>query len=300
MLCARDVVVSGVRSSLLDSGPTDRREAVVFVHGNPGPRDDWEFVLPEVAKHARAIALDMPGFGRSDRPRSMDFSPAGYGRYLAAVLSELGVASAHLVLHDFGGAWGLHWALSQPRDVLSITLINSVPVCAFRWHFFARVWQTPVLGELFQASTTDYSIRWVMNHGNPRPFPEAFAKRLLSFADLRQKFIVLKLYRAVRDTRAVFASMQPELAKLNVPACVIWGESDPYLPPEYAESFRQAFPDCEVHRLPGLGHWPFIDDEAAVRAPMLAFLRRVGALPVADSDPVVLGSAHDPVGPAHS
>jgi len=278
MLATRDVVVSGVRSAVFDSGPLGRAEAVVFVHDNPGPLDDWEFALDHVASAARAVAVDMPGFGRADRPREFDFSVKGYAQHLAAVLAELGVERAHLVLHDFGGAWGLAWALAHPRAVRSITLINSVPVSAFRWHFFARLWQTPWLGELFQLSTSDFSIRRVMNRNNPRPLPPAFVERVLSYADMRQKFAVLKLYRAARDTEATFASMAPALTQLDVPSCVIWGEADTYLTPEHAHDFARIFADCELHRLPGLGHWPFIDDPAKVRALLLAFLARNGAL----------------------
>lgn len=224
MITTRDVVVSGVRSALFDSGPSGRVEAVVFVHGNPGPLDDWEFVLPAVAEHARAIALDMPGFGRADRPRRFDFSSAGYARHLSGVLDQLGITRVHLVLHDFGGAWGLAWALANPRAVASVTLINCVPLMEFRWHFFARLWQRPVLGELFQLSTTDWAIASVMKRDNPRPLPEAFVARVLGYADMRQKFAVLKIYRSVRDTRASFASLVPALGALDLPACVIWGE----------------------------------------------------------------------------
>jgi pimeloyl-ACP methyl ester carboxylesterase len=243
--------------------------------------DDWAFALPALAGRARTIALDMPGFGRADRPRHFDFSPQGCARHLGGVLAQLGVTRAHLVLHDFGGAWGLAWALANPGAALSVTLINSVPLCAFRWHFFARLWQVPILGELFQLSTTDLAIRTVMKRNNPRPLPEAFLARVLRYADMRQKFAVLKLYRAVRDTQATFAGMVGALRELDLPACVIWGDSDPYLAPEHAESFREAFPRCTVTRLPGLGHWPFIDEPAAVRELLLAFLREQGALPVA-------------------
>lgn len=280
MLATRDVVVSGVRSAVFDSGPRGRSDAVVFVHGNPGPMDDWEFALPSVASAARVVALDMPGFGRADRPRHFDFSPQGCARHLGGVLAQLGVSQAHLVLHDFGGAWGLAWALANPGAARSVTLINSVPLCRFRWHFFARIWQLPVLGELFQLSTTDAAIRTVMRRDNPSPLPEAFLERVLRYADMRQKFAVLKLYRAARDSQA-FVDMVPPLRALDLPACVIWGESDPYLMPEHAESFVAAFPRCALTRLPGLGHWPFIDDPAAVLEVLLAFLRARGALAVA-------------------
>ncbi len=242
--------------------------------------DDWEFALPALSGRARAIALDMPGFGRADRPKQFDFSPEGCARHLAGVLAQLGVARAHLVMHDFGAAWGLAWVLANPGATLSVTVINGVPLCTFRWHFFARVWQTPVVGELFQLSTTDLSIRTVMKRNNPRPLPDAFVARVLRYADMRQKFAVLKIYRAVRDTRS-FAEQVPRLRALDLPACVIWGDGDPYLGPEHAESFRAAFPRCTLTRLPGLGHWPFIDDPDAVREPLLAFLRAQGALTVA-------------------
>jgi pimeloyl-ACP methyl ester carboxylesterase len=274
----RDVFVAGVRSAVVDVGERGAPEAVVFVHGNPGPLDDWEFVLETVAQRARAIALDMPGFGRAERPRHFDVSTRGYARYLGGVLRELGVARAHLVLHDFGGAWGLAWALEHPGALASVTLINSVPASAFRWHFFARVWQTPVLGELFQLSTTDFAIRHVMQRDNPRPLPADFIARVLRFTDVRQKMLVMKLYRSARDTRATFATMAEPLSRLRAPACVIWGASDPYLPPSHGEALAHIFADSELHLLPGLGHWPFIDDPDAVRGALLPFLERTGAL----------------------
>jgi pimeloyl-ACP methyl ester carboxylesterase len=107
---------------------------------------------------------------------------------------------------------------------------------------------------------------------------------------MRQKFAVLRIYRSVRDTRASFADIVPALRALDLPACVIWGEADPYLAPECAESFRSAFPRAKLLRLAGLGHWPFIDDPAAVREPLLAFLRAQGALAVASDGRERLGS----------
>ena len=68
MLPGRDVVISGVRSVVYDSDPDRDREAVVFVHGNPGPMDDWEELAPAVAQRARVIAMDLPGYGRAEHP----------------------------------------------------------------------------------------------------------------------------------------------------------------------------------------------------------------------------------------
>jgi pimeloyl-ACP methyl ester carboxylesterase len=81
----------------------------VFVHGNPGSRRDWDDLLSRVAPFARAVAFDLPGFGRADKPSTFDYTVEGYGRFLERALAELAVERAHLVVRDFGGPWGLEW-----------------------------------------------------------------------------------------------------------------------------------------------------------------------------------------------
>ena len=62
-----EVSVRGVRSPVLTAGPRDGAEAVVFVHGNPGPADDWRDLLTRAGELGRAIAPDMPGYGGADK-----------------------------------------------------------------------------------------------------------------------------------------------------------------------------------------------------------------------------------------
>jgi pimeloyl-ACP methyl ester carboxylesterase len=56
----------------------------------------------------------MPGYGQADKPTHFDDTVDGYARHLAASLDQLGVMQVHLVLHDFGGPWGLAWATEAP------------------------------------------------------------------------------------------------------------------------------------------------------------------------------------------
>src|SRR5262245_58562910 len=124
MLPTKDVVVAGVRSPVYEAGDRSRKDAVVFVHGNPGPSDDWEELAPKTAEFARVVAMDMPGYGRADRPKQFDFTNTGYARHLGGVLDAVGVERAHFVLHDFGGGWGLSWAADHRDRFASVTLIN--------------------------------------------------------------------------------------------------------------------------------------------------------------------------------
>ncbi len=66
------------------------------------------------ARFARAVAPDMPGFGRADKPRDFPYSWPAMPSFLDGVLGELGIDRVHLVVHDFGGPWGMEWAAREP------------------------------------------------------------------------------------------------------------------------------------------------------------------------------------------
>jgi len=133
-LRAHEIQVNGVRSPVLEGGRSDSPEAVVFVHGNPGSSRDWQSLAAAVAAFARAVALDMPGFGALGAPR--------FRRTLGARL---------------GGA--------ASDEFASATLINTGVLLGYRWHVLARIWRTPVLGELFQATATRATFRLVFFGG---------------------------------------------------------------------------------------------------------------------------------------
>jgi pimeloyl-ACP methyl ester carboxylesterase len=274
MLQTQDMVVRGVRTVVYDSDPDGSREAVVFVHGNPGPSDDWEQLVPATSKIMRTIAMDLPGYGRAEHPDQFDFTVTGYAEFLGALLEKLGVDRVHLVLHDFGGGFGLTWAASHPQKFASATLINTGVLKGYRWHRYARIWQTPILGELFQWVSSASMLQRVLDAENPKPLPRGYAERVASYADWPHKRAVLALYRASRDPDATFAKPAEALKQLDRPVCVIWGDGDPYLPVQLAEQQREVFARAEVHVLKGLGHWPFLDDPDAVSGILTSFLQR--------------------------
>jgi pimeloyl-ACP methyl ester carboxylesterase len=266
------ITVNGVRSPLLDVGPPSS-EAVVFVHGNPGSRADWEDLARQVAASGRAIALDMPGFGHADKPRGFDYTVEGYARHLSGALDQLGISRAHLVLHDFGGPWGLAWAAAHPHQVASLTLINIGVMRNYRWHYLARIWRTPIVGEIFMATTTRAGFGVLLKHGNPRGLPKPFVDRMFADFDRGTKHAVLRLYRATSNFDEFAAVVTRNLAGLNLPVLVVWGRQDPYVPVRFAEQQREVFPDAQVTILEDSGHWPFADNPDAVAQLVVPFLR---------------------------
>ena len=266
-----EVRVDGVRSPTIEAGSPDAAEAAVFVHGNPGSADDWAALVERTGEHGRAVALDMPGFGRADKPAGFDYTMQGYARHLAGALEQLGVQRAHLVLHDFGGPWGLQWAADHPDAFASATLVNTGVLLDYRWHALAKVWRTPRLGELFMRTTTRSGLALALRRGQSKPLPRERVDAMYAASkDPGTQRAVLSLYRATPDT--ALGRPREALRPLDRPALVVWGVGDPYIKVEQAWRQRETFPRAKVVRLEGCGHWPMFDDPDRLAEAVVPFL----------------------------
>ncbi|MGR8947290.1 MAG: alpha/beta fold hydrolase [Gammaproteobacteria bacterium] len=272
-LTPKKISVNGIDTVIRDSGGV--AEAVVFVHGNPGSGADWSSVMSKVSQFSRTVAPDMPGFGQSQKPQGFDYTVDGYARHLDAVLGELSVDKAHLVLHDFGGPWGLAWAAMNPQRVASLSLVNIGVLQGYRWHYLAKLWRTPLIGEFAMATTTRVGFGLLLKHGNPRGLPKAYLDEMFNNFDSGTKRAVLKLYRATSGLGDVAKLFHNTLRPLDLETLVIWGKCDPYIPYRYAEMQKATFPRAEVHYLEDSGHWPFIDNPEGFESIIVPFLERV-------------------------
>jgi len=266
----------GINPRALLAGDAAASEAVVFVHGNPGSADDWEpFVVAAAGAVGRAVALDLPDFGDTAAAPGFEHTTPGYAAWLGAALEQLGIERVHLVLHDFGGPIGLTWAAGAAGRLASVTLIDTGVLPGYRWHRLARIWRRPVLGEIFQATATRRAFRFLVSRSEPQGLPRAFLDRMYDHYDRRTRRAVLRLYRATDDPSALSAVAIEALRPHDVPALVIWGEHDAYLPASYAVRQREAFPSADVHVLPTSGHWPFVDAAPVVERLLVDFLSGV-------------------------
>jgi pimeloyl-ACP methyl ester carboxylesterase len=271
---ARRITVAGIGSPVIEAGPRDAREAVVFVHGNPGSSTDWTALVEKAGELGRAVALDMPGFGKADKPRGFQYHVSSYADFLQGALTELAVERVHLVVHDFGGPFGLVWGLQHPEAWASVVLINVGIMPGYRWHTMARRWRTPVLGELLQAWIPRSGWRRAMQKANPKGLPAEFVDKMYDDYDRGTRRTVLKLYRATPDPGDTARELGAAMHELHKPALVVWGAKDPFIGVEFAERQRDFFEVQDVAILPESGHWPFQDDPQAVERVVLPFLRQ--------------------------
>jgi pimeloyl-ACP methyl ester carboxylesterase len=235
----------------------------VYCHGNPTHGEDW---MPFLERGGPAIAIDMPGWGRSDRPdpARFDYSMYGLSAFLERCLDELGVRQRKLVVHDWGSL-ALIGAQRRPQSVERLVVVNAVPLLpGYRWHWVAQIWRRRPLGELANATTTRSSMALLMRqaHGDRAPMPPEFLDMVWSHWDKGTRAATLALYRHADPAR--LAEAGKSLSRLACPSLVLWGDRDIYLPTRFADAYADALPNSQLEIVQGGGHWPWIDKPATI------------------------------------
>jgi pimeloyl-ACP methyl ester carboxylesterase len=205
------------------------------------------------------LAPDLPGFGRTGKAANLDYTIDGYADFIERFLELVHVDRVSLVVHDWGSV-GLAFAQRHPERVARLIVINAIPFLpGYRWHRTARIWRTPLLGELAMGATTRAVMRFSTREARPsrEPMPEAWLATVLDHFDQGTQRAILRLYRS--SPSEALAAAGARLATLSMPALVVWGQADPYIPAGFGRAFARALPHAELLELPDAGHWPWFD-----------------------------------------
>jgi pimeloyl-ACP methyl ester carboxylesterase len=236
--------------------PSSVDEAMpLYLHGVPTNSDEW----PVFLARSGGLAPDLPGFGRTGKAGNLDYTIDGYADFIERYLDLVEVDRVSLVMHDWGVV-GLAFAQAHPERVERLVLINAVPFLpGYRWHRTARLWRTPLLGELMMGSTGRRTLRYASKESNvtPGPMPEAWLDTVLDHFDQGTQRAILRLYRS--SPPDVLAAAGAQLGRLAMPALVVWGQADPYIPARFGRAYAEALPASELLELPDAGHWPWLD-----------------------------------------
>ena len=119
---SRYVEVLGSRMQYVDEG---EGEPILFLHGNPTSSYLWRNIIPFVTDDYRAVAVDLIGMGKSDKP-DLDYTYQDHKRYLDAFIDVLDLRNVTLVIHDWGSVLGFDYAVEHDDNVVGIAFMESI------------------------------------------------------------------------------------------------------------------------------------------------------------------------------
>lgn len=236
----------------------------LFLHGVPDTPAMWGPLIAELALSADAYrAPAMPGF---TAPAPSGFSSTK-DAYVDWYIDEIETAHADqgpvdLVGHDWGALITLRAASLKPDLVNSWCVANALPHPDYKWHRMARMWQTPVLGEMIMGVTRKEALCKGLHAAG---IPADLASKEASHWSPDMRRAILKLYRSAKNTGADWWEGMQNLPDRGM---VFWGEADPYVPVWVADKFC-AHTGAGLEKQPRTGHWSVIE-----RADVLAGLLR--------------------------
>lgn len=111
-------------------------QPILFLHGNPTSSYLWRNIIPYASQHGRAIALDLIGMGKSDKP-DLAYRFADHVPFVDGFIDALGLKDVTLVIHDWGSALGFHYAHRHPENVSGIAFMEAV-IRPMKWSAFPR------------------------------------------------------------------------------------------------------------------------------------------------------------------
>ena len=245
--------------SVRGEGPAPNAAVPLYLHGVPDSSELWV----EFLARSGGIAPDLPGFGSSGKPGSLTYTIEEYADFLDRFLELVGVERVSMVVHDWG-AVGLAYAQRRPERIERLVVMNAVPLLpGYRWHRTARIWRTPLLGELAMGTTNRFTLSLISRESNatPGPMPESWRESVLAYFDQGTQRAILRLYRSSPPEK--LAAAGAGLAALEVPSLVLWGTRDPYIPARFAQAYVDVL-GARLVELPDAGHWSWLDRPDAI------------------------------------
>ena len=245
----------------LGSGPP-----VLLVHGWPTSSFLWREVMKPIAERNRVIAIDLPGFGGSDKPTDASYSFRFFDQAITDFLDALELDRVGLAVHDLGGPVGVHWAIRNRERIDRLALLNTLLYARPSWAAIAFVLGVRIPGTRdFLTSRRGLDLAMRVGIANRDRVTDEVLE------GVRAPFVTRDARRALARaghglSPKGFREIERALPELQWPVRAVYGERDRILP-DVAKTMakvKRDIPHAEVIPLPGLGHFLQEDDPEKV------------------------------------
>ena len=257
---------NGLHIAYREAGRQHEGPVVLLVHGWPTSSYLWRNVMPAIAHHRRVVALDLPGFGESDKPTDVRYTFGFFDEAIDGVVDRLGLARVIPVGHDLGGPMALRWALNHPGRTAGLVLLNTLvyPEFSDAVRQFVADLHDPVQGERL---TSPEGLAELMRSGvaDPAVLTDAtMAAVLAPFTTADARTALIKAATGLEYR--VFGDLGRRLPQLGMPLRLVYGRQDRLIGDvhETMTRIQRDVPDAQVTELPSAGHFLMEDDPETV------------------------------------
>ena len=236
-------------------------DVVVLLHGFAGWSDTWaEMVTRLVTRNKRVIAIDMIGAGATSRSTNpSDYTTDAQARMILTVLQQLGVATATVIGHSYGGRVALQMGLLDPARIQKIIAIAPEAYATHRPPM-AKLVGVPVIGFALAFWSTSPSLIGVGLRSVSK------RKEWVTLAEINRYAAPVRVKGHLRAQ--ITQSVAPKdgdmpvprhLGRITCPVYLIWGDGDPVFPASHGLMLVEHLPDAHLAIVPNCGHVPHVE-----------------------------------------
>jgi len=252
---------------------SDNKEVILLIHGWPTSSFLYRHMMKPLARFCNVIAIDLPGFGLSDKDPNASYSFKYHANIINSLLSSLEIEQVHLVVHDLGGPIGLWWAKQHSKKVASYVLLDTIVYDDFSWavKLFVSMTLIPGVKNWFSRSS---GIKFSMKLGVKnksrlnKSVLEAYQAPFKSIGD--RKSLLRTAHKLHLNG---FKDVAEHMESIDKPLCMIYAENDVILP-EVKNTFsrlKTKHSSADLHAIPECGHFLQEDCPEEVLKPLISF-----------------------------
>lgn len=273
---SRFAKLDGARVHYVNYGKGD--DALVLIHGWTQNIDAWRDQIPEFAKHYRVIALDLPGHGKSDKPRftkepvpknqprnPLVYSMDHFARAVEAVMRDAKVKRAVLAGHSMGTPVARQFYRKHPDRTLAIIVVDG-SLRPFGNQEMMNQLIANLRGPKYRESI-DQMFGMMFGGG----LSAETQQRIKASTANTPQYVLVSAFEGMADP-VIWGE-----DKINVPVLAIMAKN-PFFPPNVEESFRGIAPKMEFHMWDGVGHFLMMEKPNEFNAAVIAWLDKNGLL----------------------
>jgi len=248
--------VNGIELSVIDLG---EGPAILFVHGLGGYKENWEENLGHFAAGHRTIAVDLPGFGRSEKRADLPYGIEFFSDTLCATLDSLGIERAHWIGNSMGGHIAAFAALKHSTRVERLVLVNAAGTNQAETEELLKSNPGLIPDPSFipPPELIEMMLRSLVFFGPSPQIEKMLARAIEDQAKPDAQFHQQAMFKAFQSIMTT--PLAERLGEISAPTLVMWGREDRLVSLSSAERFAAGIANAKLHVIDQCGHCPMLE-----------------------------------------